>query len=118
MCTAAAAFVGVGAIAFVAHDPWALATSQSRAQDAGPPHDNDGPPVSGPAPEPWRTIANVLFILSIAAARGADHDTVIRSRTLDPAAAELALELLGSRGSWPPSLGQLLEPAWDRLQSK
>jgi tRNA(Arg) A34 adenosine deaminase TadA len=116
MCTAAAAFIGVGAIAFVAHDPWALATDQSRAQRTKAPEGADGPPVSGPAPEPWRTIANVLFILSIAATRGADHATVVRSRTLDPVAAEVALELLSSRAAWPATLGELLEPAWDRLQ--
>ena len=115
MCTAAAAFVGVGAIAFVAHDPWALATNQSRAQEAKAPEDHDGPSVTGPVAEPWRTIANVLFILSIAATGGADHATVVRSRTLDPVASEVALKLLGSRDSWPSTLPNLLRPVWHRL---
>jgi hypothetical protein len=118
MCTAAAAFVGVGSIAYVAPDPWALATNRSRLQDVAVPTDGDGPPVSGPAPEPWRTIANVLFILSIAATRGPDHATVERSRTLDPGAAEAALALLGGSRPWPPTLARLLEPVWDRLPTK
>lgn len=115
MCTAAAAFIGVGAIAYVAPDPWALATNQSRLQQPASPSDGDGPPVTGPAPEPWRTIANVLFILSIAATSGPDDETVARSRSLDPAAAEIALALLDKPRPWPPTLGRLLEPVWDRL---
>ena len=115
MCTAAAAFVGVGAIAYLAPDPWALATDQSRAQGAAVAGDAAVPPVSGPAGEPWRTIANALFILSIAATRGPDHSTVTRSATLDPAATETALALLASPRPWPPTLGGLLEPVWDDL---
>ena len=83
MCTAAAAFVGVGKIAYVAPDPWALASDRSRAQQPAFPTAVDGPPVSGPAAEPWRTVANALFILSIAATRGPDHATVQRSRDLE-----------------------------------
>ena len=115
MCTAAAAFVGVGAIAYLAPDPWALATDQSRAQEAAVAGDAAAPPVSGPAGEPWRTIANALFILSIAATRGPDHSTVTRSATLDPAATETALALLASPRPLPPTLGGLLEPVWDEL---
>ena len=115
MCTAAAAFVGVGAIAYLAPDPWALATDQSRAQGAAVAGDAAAPPVSGPTGEPWRTIANALFILSIAATRGPDHSTVTRSATLDPAATETALALLASPRPWPPTLGGLLEPVWDDL---
>jgi tRNA(Arg) A34 adenosine deaminase TadA len=115
MCTAAAAFVGVGAIAYVAPDPWALASNRSRIQHAVVPTNGDGPPVSGPAAEPWRTIANVLFIVSIAATRGPDHATVARSRALDPVAAESALALLAGAPPWPPTLAGLLERVWDRL---
>ena len=109
MCTAAAVFVGVGSIAYVAHDPWALATGQSRAKQEGSPDGARGIAVTGPAAEPWRTIANALFILSIAATRGPDHPTVARSRTLDPAAADIALALLGTGPPWPPTLGALLQ---------
>ena len=115
MCTAAAAFVGVGAIAYLAPDPWALATNQSRAQEDAVAGGADGPPVSGPSGEPWRTVANALFILSIAVARGPDHPTVARSRDLDPAAAETALVLLAGPRPWPTTLGGLLESVWDGL---
>jgi tRNA(Arg) A34 adenosine deaminase TadA len=114
MCTAAAAFVGVGAVSYVAPDPWALATNRSRAQQVVVPSDDHLPSVNGPAAEPWRTMANTLFILSIAATRGPDHATVARSRTLDPIAAETALALLDSP-PWPPALASLLEPVWDRF---
>jgi tRNA(Arg) A34 adenosine deaminase TadA len=113
MCTAAAGFVGVGTVAYVAPDPWALATNRSRSQQGVAPSD-DHPSVNGPAAEPWRTMANTLFILSIAATRGPDHTTVARSRTLDPIAAETALALLDSR-PWPPEVASLLEPVWDRF---
>ena len=115
MCTAAVAFVGVGAIAYLAPDPWALATNQSRAQEDAVTDDAGTPPVSGPGGEPWRTIANALFILSIAATRGPDHSTVVRSRDLDPAATEIAFALLATPRRWPPTLAGLLEPVWDEL---
>ena len=114
MCTAAAAFVGVGAITYLAPDPWALATNGSREQHGAAANDDGGPRVTGPAGEPWRTIANALFILSIAATSGPDHATVARSRTLDPIATETAIALLDRR-PWPPTLGAFLEPVWDRL---
>lgn len=115
MCTAAAAFVGVGAVAYIAPDPWALANNRSRAQQVVIPSDDHPLSVNGPAAEPWRTMANTLFILSIAATRGPDHPTVARSRTLDPISAETALALLDSR-PWPPELSSLLEPVWDRFR--
>jgi len=117
MCTAAAAFVGVGKIAYLAPDPWALATDQGRAQRATEARDvdRDGPDVSGPVGEPWRTIANMLFILSIAATRGPDHPTVDRSRELDPSAARVALALLDTSRPWPPALASLLDRVWDLL---
>ena len=115
MCAAAAAFVGVGAIAYLAPDPWALATNQSRAQEDALAGAAGTPSVSGPVGEPWRTIANALFVLSIAATRGPDHSTVARSRDLDPAAVEAALALLAGPRPWPPTVGGLLEPVWDEL---
>ena len=115
MCTAAATFVGLGAIAYLAPDPWAMATARSRAQQPATLGEADGTPVRGPAAEPWRTIANALFILSIAATRGPDHDTVAKSRDLDPAAAQLALAVLDTPRPWPPTLGSLLERVWDQF---
>jgi hypothetical protein len=77
--------------------------------------DRDGPDVSGAVGEPWRTIANTLFILSIAATRGPDHPTVDRSWELDPSAARVALALLDTSRPWPPALASLLDRVWNLL---
>ena len=114
MCTAAAAFVGVGAIAFVPDDPWALATNQSRAQRAA--DDHDGPPITGPAYEPWRTIANALFILRPRprAARTTARSSGARRWTRWPPTSPWSSSATGP--SWPSTLAELLEPVWIRLQ--
>ena len=112
MCTAAAAFVGVGAIEYVAPDPWALSTGQSRAQQGATATEHDSVPIRGPATEPWRTVANGLFLLSIAATRGPDHATFVRSRDFDPDAARMAIDLLDTPRPWPATLGSLLDRLW------
>ncbi|MGW8768193.1 nucleoside deaminase [Streptomyces sp. NPDC055815] len=88
MCTAAAAFTGVGAVRYLAPDPWALASA------------NDGSSgVSGLDRQPWLVAANLMFLRSVsAAARGTEEPlTLRRCRELEP-------ETTGLHDALPPGL--------------
>jgi tRNA(Arg) A34 adenosine deaminase TadA len=76
MCAAAAAFTGVGAIRYLAPDPWALATGNDGSAA--------GPRTTGPADDVWLVAANLLFLQSVANARGPGHPTLARCRELEP----------------------------------
>ncbi|WP_229883545.1 nucleoside deaminase [Streptomyces omiyaensis] len=88
MCTAAAAFTGVGAVRYLAPDPWALASAN---------HGSSG--VAGLEQQPWLVAANVMFLRSVAvAARGPEEPaTLVRCRELEPETAAL-------HDSLPPGL--------------
>ncbi|MFF2775449.1 nucleoside deaminase [Streptomyces sp. NPDC058052] len=88
MCTAAAAFTGVGAVRYLAPDPWSLAAETDGSSG-----------VAGLEAQPWLVAANVMFLRSVAeAARGAGEPaTLVRSRELEP-------ETAGLHDSLPPGL--------------
>ncbi|MGF1431266.1 nucleoside deaminase [Kitasatospora sp. LaBMicrA B282] len=79
MCAAALAFTRVGAVRYLAPDPWAQATGQAPAEPAtaaaGRPAEVD--PV-------WPVAANLLFLQSVVDAADLDHPTVRRNRELEP----------------------------------
>jgi tRNA(Arg) A34 adenosine deaminase TadA len=90
MCTAAAAFLGVGQVRYLAPDPWALA--------AEPPRSSSGVPLVGPADNVWLVCANVFFLYSIASRAGLDHSTVVRNRQLEPETAGIVVDLVAEGG--------------------
>ncbi|MFJ8210394.1 nucleoside deaminase [Streptomyces sp. NPDC096033] len=93
MCTAAAAFVGVGSVRFLAPDPWALASGNDGASG-----------VTGEDPQShWLVAANVMFLRSVAVASPETEEsaTLVRCRDLEPETARL-------HDSLPPGLP--LEP--------
>jgi tRNA(Arg) A34 adenosine deaminase TadA len=105
MCAAAAAFVGVGSIRYLALDPWAVAAGVESAP---------GEVTSVQAeldPEWAAVVASILFLLSVARPNGMDHPTVARSAELDPATVAIVAILLDPSGPVPP-LDELLTPAW------
>ena len=109
MCTAAAAFLGVGTVRHLAPDPWALASGQP---------DNTG--AVGPAGELWVITANLLFLVSIATTAGVDHPTVVANRALEPETTGLVLDLVAEGLVAPPwtggwSLVEVLAARWDRI---
>ncbi|MFE7582347.1 nucleoside deaminase [Streptomyces gardneri] len=87
MCTAAAAFTGVGAVRYVAPDPWSLAHGSVGSSG-----------VAGMGRQSWLVAANVMFLKSVSsAARGAEPATLVRCRELEP-------ETVGLHDSLPPGL--------------
>ncbi|MFE6781496.1 nucleoside deaminase [Streptomyces sp. NPDC057680] len=88
MCTAAAAFTGVGEVRYLAPDPWALASG------------NDGSSgVAGMDQQPWLVVANAMFLRSVSvAAQGTEEPaTLARCRELEP-------ETAGLHDALPPGL--------------
>jgi tRNA(Arg) A34 adenosine deaminase TadA len=109
MCSAAAAFLAVGAVRHLAPDPWALASGQ-------PDHGIS----AGPAADLWVVTANLLFLLSIASGSGADHPTVAANRELEPETTGIVLDLLDDGQAAPAwtegrSLTEALPASWDRI---
>ncbi|MFI1221018.1 MULTISPECIES: nucleoside deaminase [unclassified Streptomyces] len=80
MCAAAAAFTGVGAVRFLAPDPWALATGNEGS--------SPGARMTG---GPWLVAANVMFLKSVSEAgeAGEESATVSRNRLLEPETTRL-----------------------------
>ncbi|MEV0324675.1 nucleoside deaminase [Streptomyces sp. NPDC050658] len=80
MCTAAAAFTGVGSVTYLAPDPWALAGGSDGSSG-----------VAGLGEQPWLVAANVMFLRSVSmAAQGPDEPTTLtRNRLLEPETAAL-----------------------------
>lgn len=110
MCAAAAEFIGVGTVRYMAPDPSAIATDQPAATRAR---------IIGPAEDLWIVVANVFFLLAIATSRGLDHPTVARNRELEPETATIVVELiehgrtgqtLTQRRSLPAMLAQIWDP--------
>ncbi len=118
MCTAAAAFVGVGTVRYVAPDPWAVTAGRSRSRkgmDAMP----AGEPlrVIGPVEDHrWVLAANVLFLLSIARAGGVQHPTIVRSSELDPASTAMVRAIIEAGATdLPASASGFLAPLWRQI---
>lgn len=110
MCAAAAAFVGVGTVRYVAPDPWAVAAAADSGADSAP----DRRPAGAPAPlgDPcWSRVAGLLFVLGVAARVGPGNPTV----TGNPELARLALELLPAPTGG--TLADLVAPLWPRISA-
>lgn len=91
MCASAIAFTGVGAVRFLAPDPWSLATG---GLDRAFVPTEVVERTAGPAEDLWLVFANVLFLLGIASKMGIDHPTVSGNRELEPETAAIVLELI------------------------
>jgi tRNA(Arg) A34 adenosine deaminase TadA len=109
MCAAAAAFLEIGAVRYVAPDPWALASGQPKNADS-----------VGPAADLWVVTANLMFLLSIASKAGVDHPTVAGNRELEPETAEIVLDivadgLVAATLTSGRSLAEVLTPRWERI---
>jgi tRNA(Arg) A34 adenosine deaminase TadA len=86
MCSAAAAFTGIGQVRYLAPDPSA---DEAEARERAP-----ASSTSGPAAGPWLVAANVFFLLSIASKAGLEHSTVVRNRRLEPETAGIVVDLV------------------------
>ncbi|MFJ6610754.1 nucleoside deaminase [Streptomyces sp. NPDC091289] len=80
MCSAAASFTGVGAVRYLAPDPWALATGNDGS--------SSGTRTTGGV---WLVAANVMFLKSVSEAGdgGEEPATLSRNRVLEPETAHL-----------------------------
>lgn len=111
MCTAAASFLGMGTVRYVAPDPWAIATGQSR-------HPGDDYGVMGPVDDDrWVITANVLFLTSIGRMRGAEHPTIARNAELEPETHRIMRRLLDAYTELPPTMGGFLSPVWSAVEA-
>lgn len=87
MCAAAIAFIGIGAVRFVADDPSDDSPAERIvASRAGVPYRPLGDPL-------WWTISNVLFLYNSAVLAGAGARNVRRNRVRYPALVALTLDL-------------------------
>ena len=115
MCTAAAAFTGIGSIRYVAPDPWAIAADQSRStRSVERVEAAVGPRIIGPAEDDrWVVSANVIFMLSIGRPRGPDHPTIARNAELEPETTAIVRDLLADRSvRLSASVEAFLRPSW------
>lgn len=108
MCSAALAFIGVGAVRYVAEDPSPAAQS-----------DLDFVPLDDPF---WDAVATVLFLHTGAVLRGAADGNLARHGRVRPAVAELVLELaaddrLGEASRAGVPLAEAIEPLRARLDA-
>lgn len=104
MCRAAAAFLGVGKVCYMADDPSA----------AGEPTSAHIVPTDGPIDSTWAGSANVLFLLSVAAKVGADSTMVAEHRRRQPALVDIVVDALDD-ASPPTRVTAFLAPRWSRL---
>jgi len=105
MCRAAAGFVGLGRVRFIARDPSALGEPATSAHVV---------PTDGPLDAAWERSANLLFLLSVAAKVGADSRMVAEHRRREPALVDIVVDTL-AEPSLPPHVSALLAPRWSRL---
>ncbi len=113
MCTAAAAFTGVGTIRYVAPDPSSIAVERSGSISPIEPVD-DGPPMIGPAEDDrWVVSANLMFMHSVGRPRGPDHPPITRNAELEPETTAIVRGLLDDRSAkLPTSVEAFLRPLW------
>lgn len=111
MCDAAAAFLSVGSVRYLAPDPWAVA--------AGVPADRRAP-TSGPGEPVWIVTANVMFLLAIASKAGVSHATVAGNLARGSVAARIVVELIDAGQpaavlTQDRTFEQVLGSLWDRI---
>jgi tRNA(Arg) A34 adenosine deaminase TadA len=119
MCTAAMAFAGVGVVRYVAPDPWAIATEQSRATSAAGSADTaDGPGIIGPVDnDVWIVTANLIFMLSIGRRRGPDHPTIAGNAELEPETTGVVRKLLADHEvELPSALEEFVGAFWTEIE--
>jgi tRNA(Arg) A34 adenosine deaminase TadA len=107
MCTAAARFVKVGGVRYLAVDPAFIGTEQS---GAGAPLDQ----AAQVAPE-WPLVANVLFLHNIIVKRGSDSEAVARNLEIEPETTGLAIEVVEAGAFNHDDLLTGLAPLWSRF---
>jgi len=104
MCRAAAGFVGVARVRFVARDPSAR----------GAPETAHVVPTDGPLDGPWEVSANLLFLLSVAAKVGVDSRMIAEHRRHQPSLVDAVVDAL-TDAPFPPRVPAFLAPRWPRL---
>jgi len=90
MCSAAAAFTGVGELRHIAPDPWTIA---AQAEDPSVEASKALRSV-GPAEDEWVVCANVFFLLGVATKRGRDAPVLQHNLDHEPETAGIIVELL------------------------
>ncbi|MDX5576536.1 nucleoside deaminase [Streptomyces sp. ID01-9D] len=105
MCSAAASFTGVGAVRYLAPDPWALATGNQGS--------SWGTCATGGG---WLVAANVMFLKSVSevAEGGEEPATLVRNRLLEPETAHLHDGLPPGLPAFP-SVRAWLSEVWPRM---
>jgi tRNA(Arg) A34 adenosine deaminase TadA len=111
MCDAAAAFVSIGSVRYLAPDPWAVVADVSSGALA---------PTYGPGEPVWIIAANVMFLLAIASRAGAAHPTVAGGVARGSVAAQIVVELIDTARpaaviTLDRTVEQLLASLWDRI---
>ncbi len=121
MCTAAAAFVGIGTVRYLAPDPWAVATWHRRSRKGMDAMPSPKPlRIIGPSEDHrWVAAATVLFLLSIARAGGVEHPTIVRNAELDPATTALVRTILEAEPTvnLPASATDFFAPLWSLMRA-
>lgn len=115
MCSAAAAFTGVGALRHVAPDPWAIA---ARAVD--PTVEASKALVSaGPEANEWLVTANLFFLLGVASKRGVEASVVTHNLEHEPETAGMVVDLVKSGATaeiWASRpIEEALADSWARI---
>ena len=90
MCSAAAAFTGVGELRHIAPDPWAIA---AQAEDPSVEASKALRSV-GPAEDEWVVSANVFFLLGVATKRGREAPVLLHNLEHEPETAGIVVDLL------------------------
>ena len=109
MCAAAAQFIGVGRVCFIADDPSDDAPAPAIVASRG------GVPYERDASREWATVCNLLFLYASAVLRGEDSRNLRINRERRPHLVRLVLELaqgdqLGQRARAQGSLIDALQP--------
>ncbi len=101
MCTAAARFTGIGAVRYVARDPWAVATGLPLAP---------GTALNSPV---WAVCSAVLFLRSIHELNGPDAEVLRGNEQHAPAVVRIV-----SDAAFPAAdrADELFAALWDRIR--
>jgi tRNA(Arg) A34 adenosine deaminase TadA len=105
MCAAAIAFVGIGAVGYLADDPSEDAPPESVAATRG------GVPYRALGDPLWCTVANLLFLYTSAVRSGEAAGNLRLSRDRDPALVALTLDLARRDALGPAARSGMALPA-------